>query len=134
MRAVFDPNILISGLLSPRGAPAALLRAWLGGDFELVVSDRLLDELERALGYRKIRARVDDSDAAEFVALLRTAAVHAADPSVVPKRSRDPGDDYLLALAESERAYLVTGDADLHVLAAQFPILSANRFAELIGD
>lgn len=54
MRAVLDPNVLIAGLLSRTGAPAQLMTRWLGGEFELVVSDRLLDELERAFTYPKI--------------------------------------------------------------------------------
>jgi hypothetical protein len=39
VRAVLDPNVLIAALLSPTGAPAQLVGRWLGGEFELVVSD-----------------------------------------------------------------------------------------------
>jgi predicted nucleic acid-binding protein len=42
VRAVLDPNILIAALLSPAGAPAQLVGRWLGGAFELVVSETLL--------------------------------------------------------------------------------------------
>jgi hypothetical protein len=48
-RAVFDPGLLIAGLISAAGAPRALLRRWLQGDFELVVSPALLAELEHVL-------------------------------------------------------------------------------------
>ena len=51
MRAVLDPNILIAALLSPGGAPAQIVSRWLGGEFELVVSEALLSALERALAY-----------------------------------------------------------------------------------
>ncbi len=47
MRALLDVNILISALLSRRGGPAQLLTRWLAGEFELVVSEALLSELER---------------------------------------------------------------------------------------
>ena len=50
MRAVLDPNILIAALLSRSGAPAQIVWRWLAGEFELVVSETLLAELERALG------------------------------------------------------------------------------------
>ncbi|MCA1705276.1 MAG: PIN domain-containing protein, partial [Actinobacteria bacterium] len=51
MRAVLDPNVIISAVLSPGGAPARVMTAWLEGRYELVVSPLLLEELERALSY-----------------------------------------------------------------------------------
>lgn len=38
MRAVLDPNVLVSALLSPTGTPARIVLAWAEGRFELVVS------------------------------------------------------------------------------------------------
>ena len=132
MRAVLDPNVLISGALSRTGAPAQLLARWLGGEFELVASDLLLEELERALGYPKLSARIPAGDAAAFVALLRDAAIVGRDPEDPPSRSDDPADDYLLALAEHERAVLVSGDRHLLALADRFPVRTARAFlAEL---
>jgi uncharacterized protein len=49
VRAVLDPNVLISALIAPAGTPATLVASWLSGRFELVVSERLVGELERAL-------------------------------------------------------------------------------------
>ena len=51
MRAVLDPNVVISGLLSRDGSPAQTLLAWREGRFELVVSPLLLGELARALAF-----------------------------------------------------------------------------------
>jgi predicted nucleic acid-binding protein len=51
-------------------------------------------------------------------------------PPAAPRRSRDPGDDYLLALAESERAIVVSGDQHLLGLADRFPIVSPQAFLE----
>src|SRR5919198_41909 len=50
------------------------------GEFELVVSETLLAELQHALAYPKLAARVSSAEAEDFVALLRTAATRAADP------------------------------------------------------
>jgi predicted nucleic acid-binding protein len=55
LHAILDANVLIAALLSPRGSPARLLRAWMNGAFELIVSPGLLAELERALAYPKLR-------------------------------------------------------------------------------
>ena len=135
MRAVLDPNILIAALLSPTGTPAKLVGRWLAGEFELLVSDALLAELERALAYPKLRRHVSAEEAAELVDLLRSGAILAPDPPDPPRRSSDPGDDYLLALAESERAVLVTGDRHLLALADQFPIHTARGlFDQLATD
>jgi uncharacterized protein len=113
VRAVFDPNVLISALLASRGVAARLLRRWLAGEFELVVSEQLLVELYRALAYPKLRRRISAEEAALFIELLREAAIVAEDPPVAPRLSRDPGDDYLVALARSNAAILVSGDHDL---------------------
>ncbi len=132
MRAVLDPNTLVSALLSRGGAPAQLVARWLAGELELVVSESLLAELERALAYPKLRARVAAGDAAEFVALLRAAAERAPDRPDAPRRSPDPGDDYLLALAESTDAWLVSGDQHLLGLGGRLPIHTARGFLELL--
>ena len=132
MRAVLDVNVLIAALLSPTGAPAQIVSRWLVGEFELVVSETLLAELERTLAYPKLRARVAPEDAAEFVSFLENTAVHASDPSSPPRRSVDPHDDYLLALAEGEGALVVSGDQHLLELADRFPIRSARAFLEIL--
>jgi len=133
VRAVLDPNVLISALLSPRGAPARTLRSWLDGGFELVASPTLLAELERALAYPKLRRRIPHEDGQAFVEVIRRSAAvvdDAPEPGVIS--SRDPGDDYLLALAISERAALVSGDKDLLALQRDLPIYSPSEFLTII--
>ena len=134
MRAVLDANILIASLLSPTGAPAQIVSRWLDGELELVVSETLLAELERAFAYPKLRDRVAASEAAAFVLLLRRGALLAPEPATAGRRSADSGDDYLLALAESQSAILVSGDRHLLDLAAVLPIQTARAFLdELAG-
>jgi putative PIN family toxin of toxin-antitoxin system len=133
VRAVLDPNVLIAALLSAPGAPAQLVDRWLGGEFELVVSDALLAALERALAYPKLRRHVPPDEAAEFVALLRDALTLEPDPPQPTRRSADPGDDYLIALAEAERGLLVTGDQHLLALADRLPIQTARGFLDRLA-
>lgn len=130
MRAVLDPNVLISALLSPRGAPAELLVRWLAGDFEFVVSRRLLTELRRALRYPSLRPAISADDADVFVERLRALATLAPDPQRPPRRSADPDDDYLIALAQAQRAVLVSGDRHLLELAGRLPVLSPREFRD----
>lgn len=135
MRAVLDPNVLISALLAPAGKPAAILRAWSAGAFELVASQLLLAELERALAYPKLRARIHESEAGAVVEWLRRSATVVSDPDAPPTRaSEDPGDDYLIALAEHERAALVSGDRHLLELAGDLPIYAPADFLVLFNE
>jgi putative PIN family toxin of toxin-antitoxin system len=134
LRAVLDPNVLIAALLSRGGAPAQIVSRWLAGEVELVVSETLLAELERALAYPKLRSRVPEEEAGAFVALLRDGALLATDPHAPVGRSEDPGDDYLVALAERERAILVSGDRHLLALADELPIWTARAFLDALGE
>ena len=121
-------NVLIASLLAPDGVPARLMLRWLAGDFELIISDQVVAELRRALAYPKLRTRVPAPEAASFVELLESAATRMPDPGKSPRRSRDAGDDHLLALAASSSAIVVSGDRDLLNLSDEFPIYSSSGF------
>ena len=95
------------------------------------MSPALLDELERALGYSKIRKYVTQGEAAELLDMLRGGAIVRENPPDAPSiRSTDPGDDYLLALAEAAQAVLVSGDRHLLELDDRLPIYSPAAFLE----
>jgi putative PIN family toxin of toxin-antitoxin system len=103
--------------------------------FELVVSELLVTELQRTLGYPKLRKRIPPERAAAFVEWVHDHATLAEDPDDPPPvGSRDPDDDYLLALAIHNRAYLVTGDQDPLVLSADFPILTSAQYVAKLGE
>ncbi len=133
MRAVVDVNVIVSALLSRNGSPAEVLRAWQQGRFEMVVSPLLLAELERALGYPKLRRRIPPGDAEAVVDWISRAGSLVSDPlDQPPVRSVDPGDDYLLALAASESAVIVSGDDHLLSLRGSAPVYSPAEFLELL--
>ena len=125
---MLDVNVLIAALLARDGAPAHLMMRWLAGDFELIISDKLISELSRALSYAKVRARVSEADASAFMQLIEATATKAVDPETPQRRSRDAGDDYLLALAASMAAVVVSGDRDLLELGGELPIYSPAEF------
>ncbi|MFZ0342068.1 MAG: putative toxin-antitoxin system toxin component, PIN family [Gaiellaceae bacterium] len=135
MQALLDVNVLISALLVCTGAPARLVGQWLEGEFELVVTERSLAELEATLARPKPFRHVDEAEACEFLGLLRGLAEWVADPDAEPViTSRDPKDDYLIAAAASARATLVTGDAHLLELEGSIPVLSPPAFLDsLLG-
>jgi uncharacterized protein len=129
VRVILDPNVIISALLSASGSPARVLRNWLDGNFELVVSPLLLEELVRALGYPKLRARISEAEADELIEVLRRQAEIESDPAEPPHvRSSDVNDNYTIALAASTRSAIVSGDHHLLDLRADLPIYSPNDF------
>ena len=134
MRALLDVNVLIAGLLSRTGSPARLLGKWLEGEFELVISDLLLDELEKTLARPKLRRLLDDDEISAFLEVLRGGlADWVEDPKEPPSiKSRDPKDDYLTAAARAAQAALVTGDADLLELSGSIPVMSPRAFLETL--
>jgi uncharacterized protein len=134
VRAILDPNVLISALLARDGTPAKVLRAWLEGRFDLIVSPLLLEELERALAYPKLAERISAPESAALVDWLRREAALVDNPSDPPSsHSVDPGDDYLLALAEKEEAALVSGDKHLLAMRSELPVLRVREFLVIVG-
>jgi hypothetical protein len=116
MRVILDTNVLLSALLSSRGAPAKLLAAWERKLFTLVISDELLVELRAVLRRPFFQARFRESDAEFFVASLHDLALRYPKPPP-SGAAPDAKDSFLLALAAaSEAHFLVTGDKSLLAL------------------
>jgi putative PIN family toxin of toxin-antitoxin system len=133
-RAVLDTGVLVAALISPRGAQPVLYLMWRGGLYEMVVSPRLLGELERVLARPKFRKYVSGEEASAFVETLRREAAASPDPPPQPGLTPDPGDDYLVALARAAGAdYLVSGDSHLTGLAdPRPPVLTPRAFLDLL--
>jgi putative PIN family toxin of toxin-antitoxin system len=133
-RAVLDPGVLVSALITPAGAPAKLLARLQEGRLELIVSNQLLGELEKVLRREKFRRYVDLDTVRDYIALLRGDALIVADPEgPSPLTCADSEDDYLIALAYGVDAPLVSGDKHLLDLAHEAPIHSPADFLASLG-
>jgi putative PIN family toxin of toxin-antitoxin system len=110
VRIILDTNIIISGLISERGAPAQLLNLWTDKAFILVTSTTQIAEIHSVTRRPSVRPLITPAHAGRFVNdLHRFATVLERLPVV--HRSEDPNDNFLLAMAEAGDAdYLVTGD------------------------
>jgi uncharacterized protein len=128
-RAVLDSGVLVSALITPRGIPAKLLLAARGGSFDLIVSPLLIEELESVLRREKFRRYLELDVVAAGIGLLRRDSQLVADPpGPPPVRCADPDDDYLIALAHSQSAALVSGDRHLLALAGKIPVFSPGNY------
>jgi uncharacterized protein len=134
-RLVLDTNIIISGLISKRGAPAVLLDAFEKKNAILLLSDSVLAEYLKVLNYPKIRKYLESADelVAHFAALFVGSAERIEVSSRVNK-SPDPDDNKFLELAMDGGAdFLVSGDkTDLLSLkiVGSTPIVTAAQCVE----
>jgi putative PIN family toxin of toxin-antitoxin system len=135
VRAVLDPNVLVSAAISTAGPPRQIVAAWVDGRFELVTSPTLLDELRGVLARPKFRRWISSELADQFVDGLADDALVLDDPPERPGVSPDPDDDYLIALARAAGAdYLVSGDRHLLDLSDPDPqVLAPRQFLDALG-
>ena len=130
MRLLLDTNIIVSGLLSSKGPPGKLLRAWLDGRFELVTSQEQIGELRRVLGYERLKPYIHPEQAHDFVENLEVLAIMAV-PLPMLRLSPDPDDNVILATAVAGKAdAVVSGDkADVLALGQVegIPIITARE-------
>ena len=117
MRAVFDPNVLVSAMISAKGPSRELLHRWAGGSFELVVSAEILFELQEVLTRPKFRRYVTLEQVRDYVLWLHNHAAEVSEElpwDVVQGVSADPDDDYIAGVAYLGQADLiVSGDPHL---------------------
>jgi len=64
---VLDTNVLVSVLINPGGLPDQVLQRWESDEFTLVTSAAQLDELQRVLGYEKLRRFIRPEQATRLV-------------------------------------------------------------------
>ena len=133
IRAVVDPGVLVSAFISPRGAPPdRIVRSWVAGEFELLVSPHLLAELGAVLARPTFHRHARLGRAEAFIAAIAAGATVLVDPADPPRVSGDRNDDYLVALAKAGRAdVMVSGDRHLLELEApEPPVMTPRAFVE----
>ena len=116
VRAVLDTNVVVSGILSPGGKPAAVLRA-AGVAFQLVWTPDIVVECLRVLAYPRIAKVLAPTRRQEYARRVVAGLAAGADmvsPEMLPKLravKADPDDDLFLATALAGGAQtLVSGD------------------------
>jgi len=132
VKVVLDTNVLLSGLMLPESVTGRIVRAWRAAQFELVLSEPMLDEIGRVLAYPKIERRLkwDQKTISRFVLLLQFKADVVDISSTIVEVPRDPQDVPVLAtLVAGGADYLVTGDKDLLTLGQDYPIVTSVEFA-----
>ncbi|MEX1164538.1 MAG: putative toxin-antitoxin system toxin component, PIN family [Nitriliruptor sp.] len=134
-RVVLDPGVLLSGFISSGGITASLLDAVLERRVVAIVSPRLVRELHTVLLRDKFRRYASPEEVDAFVVRLLASSDVVDDPQQVPAISRDPDDDYIIALARAEQDVVVSGDDDLLTLElSDVEVLTPRVFLETLVD
>lgn len=114
MRAVLDTNVVVSAFLSQTGAPARVMELLAREAFVLLVSEPILEEYARALGYSKVRARhgLDDAALAGVMDDLVAVSVRVEPEESLRVVEADAADDKFFECAVAGGAdVVVSGDA-----------------------
>lgn len=136
-KVVFDTNVLVSALIVKVGKPAQILRQV--EKYELLTSEEILAETERALHYSHIQKRYhpSDEDIATYLAELREVSTIISVKSDVRVIKEDPDDDKFLTCAlEGGAEYIVSGDPHLLRLEEyqRIRILTPAAFLKILGS
>ena len=137
MRVVLDSNVFVSGLIGKEGSAPQLVLEALGADqIQVVVSPRLIDELEAVLARPKFGSQTTAQERDEYLARIRDQAELVRDPEPGAIRVRDPKDEYVVALARTERVdAIVTGDRDLlDAGLEELQILTPRQLLEMLTE
>jgi putative PIN family toxin of toxin-antitoxin system len=137
VRAVFDTNVKLSGLLW-HGTPHRLVEHIRAGALTMITLPALLGERTEVISRAKFRATLvrSGTDSVRMLTEVRLLAEIIDPPSLPTPVSRDPSDDAVLARAIAARAYLIiSGDADLLVLDAHagIRIVTPGRALAIVG-
>jgi putative PIN family toxin of toxin-antitoxin system len=125
--------VLVSAVRTPNGVCGRLLEAAIEDRWKPVVSKLLFEELEDVLDRPAFSDVLGRETIDRFLAGLLAIVEWADDPDeTAAGATRDPDDDYLIALARSAQVdVLVSGDRDLTDLHdMEPPIETPTTFAE----
>jgi uncharacterized protein len=138
IRAVIDTNVLVSGIISPKGAPRKILDLAMKEIFEVVssvsINHEILNVLHRDYIYTKYNLAEKIID--DISAFLYEGSLLTEDRYAVSKVKKDPEDNKFIACAlEGEADYIISGDDHLlrlkHYRGVQ--IVDARDFLKVLG-
>lgn len=138
IRAVIDTNVLVSGIISPKGAPRKILNLARKKVFKVVTSVSINHEILNVLhrNYIYIKYNLNEEIVDNISAFLYEGTILTEDLYMVSKVRKDPEDNKFIACAiEGDADYIVSGDEHLldlkHYKSIQ--ILDARAFLKILG-
>ncbi|MFP3898525.1 MAG: putative toxin-antitoxin system toxin component, PIN family [Dehalococcoidia bacterium] len=139
IRAVVDTNLLVSAFISPASYPREIARHWRHGDFVLVTSREIVEEIDRVLHLPRIKIKyhLAETDIHSFILALIHLTSCVPGEVALKGVAPDPGDDKIISCAvEAAAQVIVTGDKALQRLGQYqgIKIINAEQFIDLLGQ
>lgn len=139
IKAVVDANLLVSAFISPLGYPREIAERWRRGDFILVTSREIVEEINRVLHLPRIQVKyhLAESDIQAFVLTLIHKSNCVSGELALKNIAPDPGDDKIISCAiEGEAQFIVTGDGALQQVKEYqgINIINAQQFISILGE
>ena len=135
MRVVLDTNVFVSAAIQSGASHRIVQHLIRDGSDELIICDEILSEIRDVLVFRpRLRKWISQNDARQYVEMLQLRFNFVSNPTDIIPLSRDGDDDYILALAQREKAdHIVSGDRDLLVLQIpEFSIVTPAEFETIL--
>jgi hypothetical protein len=135
MRVVLDTNVFVSAAIQSGASHRIVQHLIRDGSDELIICDEILSEIRDVLVFRpRLRKWISQNDAKRYVEMLQLRFNFVSNPTDIIPLSRDGDDDYILALAQREKAdHIVSGDRDLLVLQIpEFSIVTPAEFETIL--
>jgi len=132
LKVVIDTNVFVSGVLTERGNPSIVVKAWKRiQKYQLLVTEEIIQEVLRVLK----RLNVNLDIVTDWDKSIRKNAITVVPHRKIEAIKEDPADNKFLECAvESHADYIVTGDRHLKMLN-QFEgikIVSVNDFLDIL--
>jgi len=139
IKAVVDTNLLVSAFISPLSYPREIAARWRRGDFVLVTSHEIVEEVDRVLRLPRIQVKyqLTDFDIQAFVLTLVHKAFCVSGELALKGVAPDPGDDKILSCAvEGGARFIVTGDKALEQVSEYrgIKIINAEQFIRVFAE
>ena len=139
MRVLFDTNVLISYLLTPKaGTINTIVEAAFERKFQLLLPNEVVTELKKKISEKPyLSKKISKLTIQIFINAFSTIAeILSPITQPIPKIGRDFKDDYLLAYSVvGDADYLVTGDEDLLALKQihKVKIVNPSQFLKVLS-
>ena len=135
MKVVLDTNVFISSFLG-KGPPHQILKRWIKGEFDLCLSNEIIEEYLEIL----LRSGVNERpEVKEVLKLMKQQGniIFSANPESCNVVKDDPDDDKFISCAIAcEAKLIVSGDAHLLNIQKYFDIeiIKARPFLTILEN
>src|SRR3989338_10754841 len=103
VKVVLDSNVLISFLLTSNETTSKIMDFWSEGILEVYYSEETFRELEIALDYPRLKARINEDSAQALLDKLKVLGFQIQ-PENFLNGSRDPKDNKFIQVAKAANA------------------------------